>query len=276
MVGDEVGTGEDEALAGRVTEFIRIGDTVRRPATANTESMRQLLVHLERAGFDGASRVVGSEPGGSLVLTWMDGWVPADSEAWKLDAGALETVGELLRAYHDCAADFTPEAGFEEGPQAVTDGQVVCHGDIAPRNTVFRDERAVAFIDREGIFVSEPIWDLAHALRQFGPVCDDQDPLVRDWPTLPNRSERIAALLRGYRLDAFQAEHLANMVVVVIDGCRRSVARKAADGIPAFVRLENEGVLDHLDRQRHAAEQHHSLIVDAARTSTSAGSQPNR
>jgi len=269
MVVGEVGTDEGEALAGRVTEFVRVGDTVHRPATANTESMRRLLIHLERTGFVGAPRVVDSQRGSGIVLTWVDGWVPADSEAWKLDPGALETVGELLRAYHDTVQGFAPQAGFEEGPQAFAKGQVVCHGDIAPRNTVFRDGRAVAFIDWDGIWVSEPAWDLAHAVWQFGPICADNDPLVRDWPAPPNRSERIVALLSGYRLDSSQAQHLSDMVIKVIDGIRRSVVRKAASGIPAFVRLKNEGVLDDLDDHRQAAELHRSLIDDAARKSSS-------
>ena len=175
-------TVEGQPTTGRVTEFVRVGDTVRRPATANTESMRQLLVHLERCGFGGAPRVVGSEPDGALVLTWIHGWVPTDNEGWRLDSGALESVGELLRTFHDCAQGFIPEAGFEEGPQAVVEGHIVCYGDIAPRNTVFRDGRAVAFIDWDGIFVSKPMWDLGHAVWQFVPVCDDGDPLVRDWP----------------------------------------------------------------------------------------------
>ena len=257
-------TVEGQPITGRVTEFVRVGDTVRRPATANTESMRQLLVHLERCGFGGAPRVVDSEPDGALVLTWIDGWVPTDLEGWKLDRRALESVGELLRAYHDCAQGFTPEASFEEGPQEIAEGAIVCHGDIAPRNTVFREGQAVALIDWDGIFVSKPMWDLGHAVWQFGPVCDEGDALVRDWPTPPNRSERIAALVGGYRLGESQARQLGDMVVEVIAGCHRSVAHKAAAGIPAFVRLRNEGVLDDLDNQRQAAENYRSLIVDTA------------
>ena len=260
--------GEKETLAGRVTEFVRIGNTVHRPATANSESVRQLLRHLERSGFGGTPRVVGSGPDGGVVLTWIEGWVPSDLEAWKLDLNALESVGELLRSYHDHVRGFRPDAGFEEGPQEVAEGQIVCHGDVAPRNTVFRDGRAVAFIDWDGIFVSESIWDLAHAVWQFGPVGADNDPSVRGWPAPPNRSERIAALVRGYRLDASQARHLADRVVDVIAGIRRSVDRKAAAGSPAFVRMRDEGVLEDLDCQRQAAEQQHSLICDAVRAST--------
>ena len=264
MTGDEFRPALGQAISGRVTEFVRVGDAVHRPATANTESMRQLLVHLERSGFGGAPQVVGSEPGGGVVLTWIDGWVPTDLEGWKLDRRALESVGELLRAYHGCAQGFTPDAGLEEGPHEIVAGHIVCHGDIAPRNTVFREGRAVALIDWDGIFVSKPMWDLGHAVWQFGPVCDAGDPLVRDWPAPPNRSERIAALVGGYRLGESQARQLGDMVVEVIAGCHRSVARKAAAGIPAFVRLRDEGVVGDLDNQRQAAEHYRSLIIDAA------------
>ena len=87
-------------------------------------------------------------------------------------------MGELLGSYHDCVAGFAPGSGFVEGPRAVGSGQVVCHGDVAARNTVFADGRAVAFIDWDGIFVASPMWDLAHAVWQFAPVCGDADRWV--------------------------------------------------------------------------------------------------
>ena len=264
MTGDERRTADGQPITGRVSELVRLGDTVRRPATASTESSRQLLVHLERSGFDGAPRVVRSEPDGAIVLTWIDGWVPTDTEGWMLDQGAVASVGQLLRSYHECVAGFAPGAGFEEGPQEVAEGAIVCHGDIAPRNTVFRDGRAVAFIDWDGIWVTTPLWDLGHAVWEFGPVCDDDDPRLHQWPQPPDRSARIAALVSGYRLHPSHAHRLADMVVEVIAGCRRSVARKAAAGMPAFVRMQREGILEALDNQRRAAERSQSLIEDAA------------
>ena len=264
MTGDTGQPVERQPIAGRVTEFVRVGDTVHRPATANTESMRQLLMHLERSGFAGAPRVVGTEPDGEIALTWIDGWVPTDTEGWKLDEDGLASVGRLLREYHTRVEGFAPRAGFEEGPQALGRGRVVCHGDIAPRNTVFREGNAVAFIDWDGIWVSEPLWDLGHAVWQFTPICDDDDPLIDEWPETPDRSARVAALASGYHLAPSDGPRLADMVVEVIAGCRRSVANKAAAGMPAFVRLRDEGVLDDLDSQHQAAEKYRSLIADAA------------
>lgn len=256
--------GEGEAVAGRVTEFVRVGDEVVRPATGNSASMMQLLAHLERCGFEGAPRVVGSQPDGAVRLTWTEGWVPDEAEAWKLDEGALESVGGLLREYHKSVRGFAPDAGFEEGPQAVAGGDIVCHGDIAPRNTVFRDGRVVAFIDWDGIWVAPALWDLGHALWQFAPVCGDNDPWLQQWPSQPNRAARITALVSGYRPTLSEAQQLPEMVVEVIAGCHRSVARKAAAGIPAFAHMEREGVLDVLTSQLQAAQQLRPLIQEAA------------
>ncbi|WP_420446126.1 phosphotransferase [Candidatus Poriferisodalis sp.] len=186
------------------------------------------------------------------------------AESWRLGCSELASVGELLRSYHDCVAGFAPETGFEEGPQAVAAGQVVCHGDIAPRNTVFGDGRATAFIDWGGIFVSTPMWDLAHAVWQFAPVCDDADRWLDGWPSPPDRSARIAVLVGGYRLSADRADELADMVVEVIAGCTRAVVRKIAAGIGAFVQMEREGILETLDSQHRAAEQQHTLVAQAA------------
>ncbi|MXZ85053.1 MAG: phosphotransferase [Acidimicrobiia bacterium] len=257
------GSGEGEMIAGKVTEFVRVGDEVLRPATANSESMRQLLAHLEECGFEGAPQVVGSEPDGAVRLTWIEGWVPDEAEAWKLDAEALESVGQLLRQYHDSVRGFAPKAGFEEGPQAVAEGDIVCHGDIAPRNTVFRDGWAVAFIDWDGIWIAPAIWDLGHALWQFAPICDDDDPLLQHWPAPPDRTGRITALVRGYRLAPSEAQQLPEMVCEVIAGCHRSVARKAAAGIPAFARMEREGTLEVLASQLQAAQELRPLIQEA-------------
>lgn len=256
--------GEGEVVAGRVTEFVRVGDEVVRPATGNSESMKLLLAHLERRGFEGAPRVAGSQPDGAVRLTWVEGWVPNEAEGWKLDVEALESVGRLLRQYHDSVSGFVPKAGFEEGPQAVAEGDIVCHGDIAPRNTVFRDGRAVAFIDWDGIWIAPSLWDLGHALWQFAPVCDDDDPWLQHWPDNPNRAARITALVRGYRLTLSEAQQFPEMVSEVIAGCHRSVARKAAAGIPAFVRMEREGTLDVLASQLQAAQRLRPLIQEAA------------
>ena len=80
---------------------------------------------------------------------------------------------------------------------------------------MFAGGRVTAFIDWGGIFVSTPMWDLAHAVWQFAPVCDDADRWLGGRPSPPDRSARLAALVGGYRLGAGRAEELADMVEVI-------------------------------------------------------------
>ena len=99
----------------------------------------------------------------------------------RLDRAALESVGELasagklLGSCHGCVAGFASGSGFAEAPQAVGPGQVVCHGDVAVRHTVFAGGWAVVFIGWDPIFVASPMWGLAHAVWHFAPVCGDAD-----------------------------------------------------------------------------------------------------
>lgn len=72
----------------------------------------QLLAHLEERGFEGAPRVVGSQPDGAVRLTWIEGWAPDEAEGWKLDVESLESVGGLLREYHDSVRGFAPKSLF--------------------------------------------------------------------------------------------------------------------------------------------------------------------
>jgi len=89
----------------------------------------------------------------------------------------------------------------------------------SPQGTnAFAGKRATAFIDSGGIFVSTPMWDLAHAVWQFASVCNDADRWPGGWPSPPDRSARIAALVGGCRLGAERADELADMVVAVTAG----------------------------------------------------------
>ena len=85
-------TPEPETLAGRVTEFVRVGDTVRLPAAGSSASVRQLLIHLEETGLDGAPRFLGTEPEGSMALIWVEGWMAADARHWRLGLGESACV----------------------------------------------------------------------------------------------------------------------------------------------------------------------------------------
>lgn len=74
------------------------------------------IVVADKSRLGGAPRYLGTEPDRLVVLSWVEGWVPADADCWRLGTGELASVGELLGSYHDCVAGFAAGSGFAEGP----------------------------------------------------------------------------------------------------------------------------------------------------------------
>jgi hypothetical protein len=144
------------------TGVVRVGNTVRRPPPNRVGLMRDVLRHLERAGFDGAPRWLGVDDEGRVVLSWIEGETYTDRSQMHPYIGdppvRLEFSDEqvaaalrLLRRYHDTFAD----------------GDVAVHGDFGPWNLVWRAGVPVAMIDFDDVYRGDPADDVAYALRMF-------------------------------------------------------------------------------------------------------------
>jgi Ser/Thr protein kinase RdoA (MazF antagonist) len=154
---------EESLLEGGATRagVVRIGDTVRRPMHQPSKLMRDVLLHLERAGFDRAPRWLGIDEQGRQVLSWIDGDTFTDRSQMHPYIGdpparvtfADEQVAaamHLLRRYHYTFS-----------------GKVICHGDFGPWNLVWRQELPYAVIDFDDVYRGDPADDVAYALRMF-------------------------------------------------------------------------------------------------------------
>jgi Ser/Thr protein kinase RdoA (MazF antagonist) len=147
---------------GAMTDgVVRVGNTVRRPARFATQLMRDVLVHLERAGFDAAPRWLGFDDQGRDILSWIDGETFTERGQMHPYIGdppgrvtftdeQVAAVMQLLRRYHDT---------FSDG--------VICHGDFGPWNIVWRDKLPHAVIDFDNAYSGDAADDVAYALRMF-------------------------------------------------------------------------------------------------------------
>jgi phosphotransferase family enzyme len=159
---------EVELTGGRVSDGIaRSGDAVLRPTGPWTPTTHAYLRHLEERGFGGAPRVLGVDKHRREVLTYIEGVVPSSS-AWRrghatrlperaLDDHALIETARLIRSLHDAAADFRPvDLVWREYDAPMVSGEIVCHGDLGPHNTVYCEGWPVAFIDWDGARPNQP------------------------------------------------------------------------------------------------------------------------
>jgi hypothetical protein len=198
---------------------VRIGQTVRRHAGRSGAAVRQLLLHLEAVGFDGAPRHLGFDEHGREVLSWIAGDVPLPPyPAWSMTDRSLADLGALIRRFHEASASFRPTGA---GAPAVatswapdwadpTGGSTICHNDLFPENVVFRDGRVVALIDFAMAAPGRALWDLAIAAEMWCPL---GDPARRDQhPVALDGIARFGLLARAYGLDPERAAELVDVV----------------------------------------------------------------
>jgi hypothetical protein len=163
--------GAETVKGGGVNIVSRVGDTVRRPVHRWTPTVHDLLKHVRDAGFNRAPRAWGIDDQGREILDFMSGEVgnyPLSAQV--RSEGAIMSAARLLRDYHDATTPFVD--GHLDGWQfdPLEPVEVVCHGDFAPYNCVFVDERAVAVIDFDTARPGPRAWDLAYALYRFAPL----------------------------------------------------------------------------------------------------------
>ena len=153
---------------------VRVGDTVRRRAGSSRTAVRELLLHLESVGFDGAPRHLGTDDQGREILTWNDGDVPLPPyPAWAMTDRALADLGGLIRRLHQGTATFRGTGADWSTEWADPGaGPVICHNDLYPENVVFRDGRVAALIDFAMAAPGRPLWDIAIAAEIWW---------IRDW-----------------------------------------------------------------------------------------------
>ena len=149
---------------GALTEgVVRLGDTVRRPSGFASARVREVLLRLERVGFDAAPRWLGVDAEGREILSWIEGDTftergrlhpfvgdPPEERRVVFSDEQIAAAMLLLRRYHDA---------FE--------GEVICHGDYGPWNLVWREGRPAAIIDFDDVYPGDPADDVGYALRMF-------------------------------------------------------------------------------------------------------------
>lgn len=256
--GAETSAGDLEVLTGGgVNHVVRAGATVRRLTGPWTPAVHALLGHLSARGFGGAPRSHGIDGEGREVLDYLPGEVPGyPLPEWALTDAALAGAGRLLRELHDATVDFPKNRDMEWYFPAVSPAEVVCHGDVAPYNCVFRDGRPVAFIDFDTAHPGPRVWDVAYAAYRFVPLTDPRH--LAPFP-VARQARRLRLFADAYGLDDAGRHALAGTAQARLDHLVRHMHEQAAAGHEGFAghiargddRLYRTDI-EHLGRHRAA------------------------
>jgi hypothetical protein len=186
-------TEPEEILTGGnvADEVVRVGTTVRKPATKSTPAVHGFLEHLRRVGYTGCPQTFGVDDKGRQILEFIPGDVV--HKAGHNIQTDFQRIGRLIREFHDAAASFRPPVDASWDSLAPSDGEeIICHNDLAPWNLIVGSERWV-FIDWDNAAPGTRLWDLAWSALSFPPIvpgCKLVDAAVA-----------VRALCNGYRLE---------------------------------------------------------------------------
>jgi len=237
--------GPEVALVGgmaNVGKVVRIGDTVRRPIGPHSDAVHALLRHLDDVGFDGAPRYLGIDDKGRSVLDFIAGDVGLPPyPAWTAAPALLASVAGLQRRFHDAARTFVmPDDLAWDRTLAPGTGDLACHNDLCVENVVVRDGRAVAFIDFDFAAPTDPLWDIAIALRHWVPVIDPAD-LVDGRAGVDQRA-RLMQYCDAYALDDVSSRaRLGALIAAFLDQALVKVRDRAESGQAGYVELWANG-----------------------------------
>ncbi len=235
---------EIQLAGGNENVIVQIGDTVRRPQHPWTPAVQALLHHLAEVGFAGAPRALGMDVRGREVQSFIPGRVGNHPLAPEMTTdGALRSAAKLLRAYHE-AAIIQP--GWETLPwhwrhPERQRWEVICHGDVAPYNTVFDGSQARALIDFDHAGPGPRLWDIAYAAYRFVPLAADSNLEGFGFGAEIDRFARLQAFLEAY--GECDCAGMISLVIVRVEILRDDILSRAAAGDPSIARhLEEDHV----------------------------------
>lgn len=237
---------------GHVSHVLRDGQVVLRDCRPWSATVQSLLTHLRSKGFTAAPEPLGFDGEGQEMLSFIDGEAGsgrAPSYVWNDEV--LTEIATLLRGLHDASATFSPpaDAVWQVLDPRPAGHEVICHGDIAPWNTIFRGGRPIAFIDWEWAGPGFRVEDIAYALWHFIPLCDDARCVEIGAPSdRGTRARRVRLFCEAYGWPL--GPELFDAVVARQTSTLEGIQRLAADGVEAYRILLANGAGEGITRER--------------------------
>lgn len=146
---------KEEVLKGGQSNesVVKIENTVRRVTSENSEFVHKLLKLLEYKNYPYAPRLLGIDDKGREILTFVDG----KTVSVNLNDEQLKKIVLMIKQLHDTTA----------GSELCGNMEVITHCDLAPWNTIIKDNEIIGFIDFDGSQPGKRVDDLAYFLWTF-------------------------------------------------------------------------------------------------------------
>jgi hypothetical protein len=251
---------EEQLAGGNVNTVVRVGNTVRRGLTPNSESVHRLLRHLQDKEFTGSPRFRGIDDQKREILSFIDGETGIPPSIWQSDEAIIATA-RLLSRYHDATVDFAPadDAVWAYRYPDPARHEVICHNDFAPYNFVYVDGLPIAVIDFDLAGPGPRLKDVAYTAYWLVPLSfnsADQVAFAND--DIQQGSRRLHLFCDTYGIPA--DSNLLDMVgeVLALMGDEGQMQQIVGHAVAA--RLKRDGHLAHWQQEAASFQRNRAYI----------------
>lgn len=258
---------DQETLSGGVVNagsVVRTGRQVRRPLPANATTLHALLRFI-RAYSDVEAPLPIAIEDRVEVVEYLPGDVAlAPYPGWANSERALETLGRLLRRFHDATTrwEIPATASWSAAFADPAGGPVICHNDVCIENVVFRDGRAAALLDFDFAAPGRRVWDVAQTARYWIPVTDPELPAAAK-RGVTDPIGRLRRFVDAYDLEPDARHQFVDVLLETERAARRFVEAQAAQGVAGFVSMWDEAAVQRFDRKMAWIDRQAENIVNA-------------
>ncbi|GAB3056702.1 phosphotransferase [Salinicoccus sesuvii] len=258
-----VNQNEGEKLnGGNVSEVYRMGDTVRRELKLGSSKIHELLIHLDKKGFQQAPKFLGIDENGKEILTFFKGEAgnyPLKAYMWSDEV--LKEIAKMLRLYHDSVTDFSFDESWQFLDNTPPPYEVICHNDFAIYNIIFNEKQPVGIIDFDNASPGPRLWDIAYTLYTCVPLSRYNLLESSERTVSYNHSKDAERTKRRIKL-FFESygekveENFLEMVILRLEGLTKTIVRKAREGDLAFQKMIKEGHVEHYQKEIRFIRKH--------------------
>ncbi|NCA99857.1 MAG: aminoglycoside phosphotransferase family protein [Clostridia bacterium] len=233
-----------ERLVGGRENIMRDLERVYRPSHEGSICVHDFLRYLHSCGFNSVPFPFGINEIGQEEVSFVEGTV--FNGALSQDARSDETLiafAQYIRRFHDFGAEYIEHlSGDEKWMLPVqTKIETMCHGDLAPYNTVLSGQSIVGLIDFDTLHPGSRLWDLSYALYRWIPLMSDDNP--GNFGSRSDKSRRIELFLDAYGTDVVSREDVFKWVIRRVEYLVVFMSQEAADGDETFKQHIEDGHL---------------------------------
>lgn len=168
-----------EHLQGGRDQISKEKNIVVRPSHEWTPYVHGFLGFLHRHEFSKVPYPYGINENGQEMVSFVEGEVFNEELPQEVRSDeVLISFAQLIRNFHDLGAEYIKRLNGNENWMlpVQTEVETMCHGDLAPYNTVLKGKEVVGLIDFDTLHPGSRLWDIAYALYRWIPLMSDENP----------------------------------------------------------------------------------------------------